>query len=384
MPLSRGLVLLLGLPLLAHATHPQCAVWEGYGDLSAGKCRSTSLTEDGVLSVAPITRKLANLGVEEAWSLITESDGTVVVGTAPEGKLLRVLPDGTVKQLAQFQSRTSMRWRQEATARFLRPLLPMARSTKLVRRGNPRSISNPAKPISGRWRFRPTGRCLWARARAGKIFRVTGKGHGELWYASNETHIRALAFDHGGALLAGSASSGYLLRVPAKNQAVVLEGTGHEEVNQMQVLPDGTVYFTATGTSKAVVTAPEVTKKLAGAEDASTHENSVLYRLSPTLDPDLVWTSKETVLSAWWTGESLLLGMGANGEVYSVQPHGEATRLGRIDSESVTAMARAGKETILASSNPGRLFAMGSGSSQLGIYETNVFDAGRLCALGAR
>ena len=47
----------------------------------------------------------------------------------------------------------------------------------------------------------------------GQIYSVTPEGKGEVFYASDEAHIRVLAFDGKGNLIAGTEPSGRVLRL---------------------------------------------------------------------------------------------------------------------------------------------------------------------------
>ena len=380
----RCVALAFFLPALAQATKPQRAVWEGYADLSAGKCRSTSLTEDGVLSPAPLSRKLADLSVEEAWAVLAQADGSFIVGTAPEGKLLRVAADGTTKTLVKFTESHIYALTAGHHGEIFAATSPNGKIYEVSPAGKTQIWFDPGETYIWSLAIAPDGSLYAGTGTKGRIYRVTARGKGGLWYASNETHIRSLGFDRDGALLAGSAPSGYLYKIPNQNQAVVLDDTGHEEINQLLSLPDGTVYFTATGSAKAIG-APGGLKKAqdASAPPADTNAASSLYCLSAAGDPREIWSTKDTILSAALSNGRLLLGSTANGALFSVLPHGESTRLARIDSDSITALASAGSNTIVASSNPARLFAVGSGTAQPGVYETSLVDSGSFAQWGA-
>ena len=112
---------------------------------------------------------------------------------------------------------------------------------------------------------------------------------------------------------------------------------------------------------------------------------SALYRLNASLYPESLWTTKDTILSFTWNEpeNSALLGTATDGYTYSVSPHGEATRLCRIDSDSVTTMTSRGSDTILATSNPGRLFRVSHEKSNPGLYETNIVDSESFARWGA-
>ena len=47
----------------------------------------------------------------------------------------------------------------------------------------------------------------------GQIFAVTAEGKGEVFYASDEAHIKVLAFDAKNNLLAGTEPNGRVLRI---------------------------------------------------------------------------------------------------------------------------------------------------------------------------
>jgi sugar lactone lactonase YvrE len=377
--------LILAFPLLAHATKPQHAVWKSYGDLAAGKCVSTSLTDDGVLAPAPVTDMLADLGEEEAWSVVALPNGAWLVGTAPEGKLLKVAADGTVSQMAKFDESHIYALAAGPKGEVYAGTSPDGKVYRISSDGKTEVWFDPKEKYIWSLVVAPDGTLYVGTGTRGRIYRVTGKGEGELWYASNETHIRALALDKAGALLAGSASSGCLYRIPAKDQAVVLAGTGREEINQIHVAADGTIYFTATGTSKSDDSSglkkPDADSPAPGG--AGKDAVSALYRLDATLYPEIIWPTKETILAMTGNDTQTLVGMGSNGYAYAVSPHGEATRLCKIDSDSVTAMAARGGDVILATSNPARLFRVGQKTSAPGTYETDVVDSQSFARWGA-
>ena len=380
----RSLALVLGLPLLAHATRPLHAVWQNYGDFAAGKCPTVSLTEDGVLTPAPAIGNVADLDVAETWAVAAQSDGSLVVGTAPEGKLLRVAPDGTVKQLAKFDESHLYALALGPHGEIYVGSSPDGKVYQVAADGKAQVYFNPQEKYIWALAVAPDGTLYVGTGTKGKIYRIIAKGRGELWYASNETHIRALALEKSGALLAGSADSGYLYRITGKDKAVVLAATDREEVNRILVRPDGTIYFTATGAAKAA--AGGALKKAPDATSAVKDDSvSALFRLNTSLYPQLLWSTKDIILSLAWNEQegSIYCGTGNDGYTYAIAPHGEATRLCKIDSDSVTAMISSGTDAVLATSNPGRLFRLSREKSQPGIYETDVVDSESFARWGA-
>lgn len=401
---------LAALPLLAHATKPQHAVFDGAGDLAAGKCRSTSLTADGVLAAGPAVTSLADLGVPEAWIVLAQADGSLLVGTAPEGKLLRVSAEGTVKELAKFDESHLYAMALGPHGEIYVGTSPDGKIYQVSAAGKAEVYFEPKEKYLWALVVAPDGTLYVGTGTKGKIYRITGKGQGEVWYSSNETHIRALALEKSGALLAGSSDLGYLYRITAKDEAVALAGTGKEEVNQIRVTPDGTIYFTATGTAKAspagasdsnVNAAPAESAPMqlrdmlmTGGSHGGGNETpqpttdggaSALYRLDATLFPQVLWETKETILSLAWNERDAcaLVGTGNEGYTYAVTPHGDVTRLCKIESDSVTAMAMITDDTMLAASNPGRLFRLSQAKSKPGVYESDVVDSAGFARWGS-
>jgi hypothetical protein len=408
----RCLSLVVIFPLVAHATKPQHVVVDSYEDFAKGNCRSASLTDDGVLAAGPALGKLADLDAEEAWSTLAQPDGSILVGTASDGKLLRLGPDGAVKQLAKFDESHLYAMARGTRGEIYVATSPDGKIYQVSSSGKTQVYFEPKEKYIWALAFAPDGTLYAGTGTKGKIYRVTGKGQGEVWYASNETHIRALALEKSGALLAGSSDSGYLYRIAHKNEAVVLVDTEKEEVNQIQVASDGVVYFTATGTAKAASAgaaspgeksaAPDNSivqlrdllvidgQHGAGADAATARGNSGdgasrLYRLDASLYPQVLWETKDTILSLAWNSRdsTVLVGTGDQGYIYSVTPRGEGTRLGKVDSDSITSMTTANGGAILAGSNPGRLFRLGRETSRPGIYESDVVDSENFARWGA-
>ena len=384
---TRVLACLFGLPLLAQASKPEHAIWQTYNDLAAGKCRSTSLSDDGVLAPAPVLTNLGDLSAAEVWAVAARPDKTLVVGTAPEGKLYLVPVGGKSKQLAKFEESHIYAVALGPRGEIYAATSPDGKVYRVSADGKVQVWFNPGEKYIWCLAVAPDGTLYVGTGTRGRIYKVDGKGHGEIFYASNEVHIRSLAVEKDGTVLAGSAESGYLYRVSGPDQAVVLAATGREEVNQICVRPDGVIWFTATGASKEggsdanLKKAADAPSGAGGDKDA----NSSLYQLSGSLFPQLLWSTKDTILSCVWdeAQNGALIGTSPDGYIYLVGPRGEATRLGKVESDSVTAITQSGKDSILAASNPGRLFLLGSDQAQPGIYETNVLDAGGFARWGA-
>ena len=91
------LSILLLLLLLGTSQAGQPAVWEtsGRADLSKGDARGVSISDTGVLMLAPKVTEVFNTQQSYVWSSASDNQGNVFLGTGHDGKIFRVKPDGT-------------------------------------------------------------------------------------------------------------------------------------------------------------------------------------------------------------------------------------------------------------------------------------------------
>src|SRR5262249_54015612 len=104
------------------------------------------------------------------------------------------------------------------------------------------------------------GQLYVATGDRGEIFRVDQRGNGALFFKSDEAHIRALAFDHSGNLIAGSDGSGLVYRISPAGEAFVLYSAPKKEITALAVDKDGNIYAAGVGEKRqqqpGVSTAP--------------------------------------------------------------------------------------------------------------------------------
>src|ERR1041385_7390840 len=71
-------------------------VWEmgSRTDLLKGESRGVSITDTGVLTLAPNVTQLFNTEQAYVWASAVDGAGNVYLGTGHDGKLFRITPDG--------------------------------------------------------------------------------------------------------------------------------------------------------------------------------------------------------------------------------------------------------------------------------------------------
>src|SRR5205807_1719955 len=203
----------------------------------------------------------------------------------------------------------------------------------------------------------PDGTLYVASGDKGQLFAVAPDGKGELFYSSEEAHIRVLAFDANKNLIAGTEPSGRILRISrptgqssgknSKAGAAAVEGfvlyeTSKREVTSLAVAPDGSIYASAIGEKPrvgapaptTVVATPQGTTSIAtgiGAGQAQVQIQapflpfpnlltSSIYRISADGAPEELWASREDLVYALGLASDgrLLAGTGNGGALLAI------------------------------------------------------------------
>ncbi|PTX92002.1 hypothetical protein DB346_23900 [Verrucomicrobia bacterium LW23] len=519
--LTAGLVTaaLVAQPWAAGATKPERVVVDTYAEFAEGTSRSTSISEGGTLEPAPAMEKVGDVEAGQIWAVLTEPDGSAILATSPDGKLLRVDATGKNTLMARFKETHIYALTRTSNGDIFVGTSPDGKVYKLEKGKEPVVYFEPGEKYI--WSLLPddNGALFVATGTRGKIFKVTPRkpgdpvpapptpapptpaptaaqappapagtnapavppappaptpapapspatpppvpvvppatnapvapatnlsvapatpapvpaatnapavaagtnapsstppagtpapappapapipqGVGAVYYESDETHIRSLAFDADGNLLAGSSGNGLLYRVGTDGKAVALASAGRQEINRIVLAKDGVIYFAATGPIKqpspkspqrpmGSSASPNMTPQLRALILQSEGDSSsgrppamaaasVLFRLDSSLYPAEFWTTRETIYTLDFEADTLYAGTGKDGYLYSLSDRGEATRLLKLDGEIISATAPLGKNRwLMATSGPSRLFRIGGPRSGPGIYESDIIDS---------
>src|SRR5215467_15709952 len=97
MTIKRSITLAIFLALFVLPVRAgQPVVWETAGrtELLKGDSRGVSLSDTGVLMLAPKLTEIFNTQQTYIWSSTVDSQGNVYLGTGHDGKIFRVTPTG--------------------------------------------------------------------------------------------------------------------------------------------------------------------------------------------------------------------------------------------------------------------------------------------------
>src|SRR5436190_19772566 len=180
-------------------------VWESgsRAELLKGEARGVSITDAGVLTLAPNMTQLFNTDQAYIWASAVDSAGNVYLGTGHDGKLFKVTPDGKGALLYKAAE-------LDLTA------LAVAKD----------------------------GAIFAATSPDGKVYRVTSDGKAEVYFEPGAKYIWSLAVLPDGSLVVGTGDKGKLYRVRAagaKPDSSLLISTNQTHVISLAVTKQGEI-----------------------------------------------------------------------------------------------------------------------------------------------
>src|SRR6476659_5294371 len=154
----------------------QPVVWETSSrvELLKGDARGVSITDTGVITLAPKLNELFNTQQTYIWSSAVDEQGNVYLGTGHDGKIFKVTAAGAGSLLYDAAE-------LDVTA------LAIGRDGALFAGTSP----------------------------DGKVYRIGSDGHAEIYFDPGDKYIWSLAIMTDGSLAVGTGDTGKLYRVTA-------------------------------------------------------------------------------------------------------------------------------------------------------------------------
>lgn len=411
--------------LLAQDTH----LWtqSQLDDFEKGTPEGVALTSDGHLREGPALTDLFTTPSTFAWSVAVDKSGTAYVGTGSPASVLRIGTQKGDKPFTLFKTKdlTVQVVRLGPDGSLYAATLPSGKVYKL----NPRSTEtedesnatvvfdaskvNPApaadaKANSGKpaskshyiWdlTFDKQGRMYIAAGDPGAIYRIDPakpNAAAETFFKTDEAHIRSLAWDAKGDLIAGSDGSGLVYRISPEGKGYVLFDSPRREVTSLAIGPDGTIYAACVGDKghnalpplpvqgQGMVTITIVQPSSLQAANASTSlpDGTQIFALSEGQAPRKVWEDKDDVVYALDMRKDGLLALTGNrGRIFRIQPDGSYADIGHLDAQQGLSMAADGEKVLIGAGNTGKLFLLGGTGKHE--YASDVLDATAFARFG--
>jgi len=395
----------------AHAQGTRLWTESTFQDFENGTPNGVAITSDGHLVPGPSSTAVLTTPSTYVWAVAADREGNAYLATGTPATVLRVTPDGKSTTLFTTHDMSVQVVRVGPDGAVYAATLPSGKVYKLDPNATGKTddtatvVFDPAatkeKPKYV-WdlAFDAQGRLYVATGAPAAIYRVANGAKPELFFKSDEEHIRCLAFEKNGDLIAGSDGTGLIYRIDPAGKAFVLYDSPKKEITAVTLGPDGTIYAAGVGdkgrntlpplpvTGQATVTAT-ITIVAPGSVQAFNGntlipEGSQLYQI-PKGDgpPRQIWEDHDDIVYALqWTPQGVLAATGNRGRIYRVQDDGTFADVAHLEASQATGFADTAKGFYVGTANAGKLYLLSHGEAPEGTYRSEVFDAGMFAQWG--
>jgi hypothetical protein len=405
-------VLLISIMVPAHAGQP--VVWEtsGRAELLKGDSRGVSITDTGVLMLAPKLTEVYNTQQTYVWSSAVDIQGNVYLGTGHDGKTYKITAAGTGSLLYDAAELDVTALAIGRDGSLFAGTSPDGKVYRITADGKADVYFDPGDKYIWSLAVMSDGSLAVGTGDTGKLYRVRAAGataESSLLVSTNQTHVISLAVTPQGDLIAGTDSGGLVLRVSPEGKTFALFDTQLREIHALAPAADGSIYALAlsdaaasarvpstpvvqpqppegaTPTTSVTITAIDETGAPIQGQSGQTRSRgdvssarSAVFRILPDGATDVVWSSQTVtafaIAPALQSG-SVLIGTADKGRIYSVTNDGRDTLLLQSPEGQISSLLVRNNQIYAASSNQGKLFRFGNELVSEGTFESPVRDA---------
>jgi WD40 repeat protein len=403
------LLFFVALSPLVHAQGTRLWSQSRYEEFEKGRPHGVAIRSDGSILPGPKVSLLATTPSTYLWSVDSDPAGNAYVATGSPSTVLRISPDGKSTTLFKTSDLTVQAVRVGPDGSVYAATLPSGKVYKLkadatapVDEKSAAVVFDPATTAEKPkyiWEllFDPQGRLYIATGGPAAVYRVDLAQPGakaELFFKSDEQHIRCMAWDHDGNLIAGSDGTGLIYRInKADGKGFILYDAPKREITSVAVADNGLIYASAvgernrsslpmlpvTGTPNiaATITIVQPGSVQASSSNGIVADGSDIYEIAASGAPRKLWADKEAVVYALHpTPQGLLAATGNRGRIYRIHESGEFEDLAHLEASQAIGFADTPQGYLVATANSGKLLSLSHSADPEANYESDVFDAG--------
>jgi outer membrane protein assembly factor BamB len=414
-----------------HATAQGTHLWQQsqMGEFERGTPDGISIESDGHLRQGPGLTELVTTPSTFVWSLAVDKNGHVFAGTGSPATVLRLGKNLGDKPFTLFESRDLSiqalragpdgalyaatvpggkvyKLNPDATTKLDESNAPVvfdaAKADNASAGATSADSSSPSAQSHYIWdlTFDSAGRLYIATGNPGAVYRLDLAKPGaapELFFKSDEAHIRALAWDAKGNLIAGSDGSGLVYRIDAQGKGYVLFEAPRREITSIAIGANGTIYAACVGDksrnplpplpvqgmSSVTITVVQPQSLQAANASASVPEGTEIFALTEGQAPRALWSSKDSIVYSLAARPDGLLALSGNrGQIYQIHDDGSYSDIAHLQAQQGLSMAGGvGMQSLLvATGNIGKVYMLGA--ADVHEYASDVLDAGAFARFG--
>jgi hypothetical protein len=350
-------------------------------DFKGGDLKGVAVDSSGQVHAGFNLGNVPATDVTSIWSALVQKDGSVLLGTGNEGRLLS--SDGaTVKRVAETGALVITSLVEGWNGVVYAGTLPDGEVWKYA--GGKAEKFAKLEGAEHVWQvaFDAKTKSLFAATGPeGKLFRIDQQGKGQVYFDAPEQHLMSVAVAPDGTVYAGASDKAKLYRISGPGRASVLYDFGRTEVRAIAVGEKGNVYAIA----NEIKTGSYTPTRRGGASTASptakppkTTGKGTLYRFDAQDRPEQLIDEKDDYFTSLALGDDgrPYVGTGAEGRVYTVDETHNEVLVADTEARQIGALALRGKQRFVAASDPAALHVVRGVGGADAVWTSKVLDAG--------
>lgn len=352
-------------------------------DFEGGDLKGVAIDSAGRVHAGLNLGALPVADAQAIWSALPRPDGSLLLGTGNEGKLLEV-KGGTTRVLAETKALVITSLVQGWNGDVLLGTLPAGEVMRWA--GGKLSTLVKLPGVEHVWAlaFDDAAQVLYAATGPeGKLFRVDKAGKAQVHFDAEEQHLMSLALvpqrNGSPVVYAGASDKAKLYEVRAPGRASVLYDFGRTEVRAIVPGARGELFAIANDIKGGSVPSRDDNDGDSGSGSApKTTGKGVLFRFSSDGSPEqLLEDSDEhfTSLALGPNGQPFV-GTGVNGRIYTVDESHNDVLMADTEERQVGALSIVGKQQFVTSSDPAMLHPLRGVGGTDAVWTSKTLDAG--------
>jgi hypothetical protein len=321
------------------------------------------------------------------WAALPLRDGSVLLGTGNEGKLLK-LQGGVVSVLAETKALVITSLVEAWGGSVVMGTLPDGKVMKYDR-GKLADLAT-LKGTEHVWQvaYDDKHKALYAATGPeGKLYRISESGDAQVYFDAPEQQLMSVAIAPDGTVYAGASDKAKLYKITAPGRATVLYDFGRTEVRAIAVNKKGEVFAIANDI-KPGSQAPSRHAEGAPAQPVNTAPKTkgkgTLYKFASDGTPDQLLDDSDEHYTSLALGDDgrPYVGTGVEGRVYTVDANHNSVLVADVDERQVGALILSGKEQLVVASDPAVVHPVKGVGGADAVWTSKVLDAGLRARFG--
>lgn len=355
-------------------------------DLATGDLTGVTVDSKGVVRPGWGLGKTPVDDAQSAWGSLVMPDGSILIGTGNEGKLIRV--NGAQVEVAGVTEQmaiTSMvqAWGGDVIA----GTIPSAKLYRLPKgaasKGEAlKEWSSPVDGVEYIWQlaYDEKSKSIYAATGPeGKVLRIDESGKAQVHFDADDAHVVSIAVAPDGKVYCGTAGKALLYRIDAPGRATVIHDFETEDVSGIALNKDGTIWATGNRYGGSFSLPGRGGFGMAGPSGArpSRPGEGVLMRFQNGTAETML-ESRQAHFTALVLADdgSPYVGTGAEGRVLTVSDDHQERIVADAEERQIQSIFLSGKKRVLIASDPVVVREIKPDPGQDAVWTSKVMDAG--------